>query len=270
MILNLIFIPIALLAAIGVLLVAELSLWWLPLLAIGGYVAAVAVYFLILCVVSLFLPRKAPERSNPLCRWLIANTMHWLMPFVAIRVVLLGAEKIPDCPCVIVSNHLSDFDPMTLLAALRHRKLVYISKQENFKIPVAGPYMRCGGFISLDRNNGLRAVKTLQVAAEHMKNDGVDIGIYPEGTRSRTGKLLRFKPGACYLAQQAEAPIVVMTTQGTERISKRFFLSPLRVELKVVDVIGVDHVMNTNQNDLTEEIRQIVARNLPNEATEEA
>ncbi|MBE6634559.1 MAG: hypothetical protein E7620_09530 [Ruminococcaceae bacterium] len=270
MILNLIFVPIAVLAAIGVLLGAKIALWWLPLLLIGGYLATVVVYFLILSIASLLMPKKAPARCNPLCRWLIAHTMHWLMPFAAIRVVLLGAEKIPDCPCVFVSNHRSDFDPLTLLAALRHRKLVYISKQENFKIPVVGPFMRCGGFISLDRGNGLRAVKTLQTAAEHMKSDAIDIGIYPEGTRSRTGKLLRFKPGACYLAQQAEAPIVVLTTQGTERISKRFFLKPLRVELKVVEVIDVDRVMRADQNDLTAELQQIVASNLPNETSAEA
>ena len=96
-------------------------------------------------------------------------------------------------------------------------------------------------------------------------SEGVDIGIYPEGTRSKTGKLLRFKPGACYLAQEANAPIVVMTTQGTEKISKRFLLTPVRVELDIVEVIDRETVQNTSQNDLMAHIRETVENNLPRE-----
>ena len=155
---------------------------------------------------------------------------------------------------------------MTVLAVLKCRKLVYISKEGNFKIPIVGPFIRQAGFIAIDRGNGIRAVKTLQHAAERMQTEGVDVGIYPEGTRSKTGKLLRFKTGACYLAQQANAPIVIMTTQGTERISKRFLLSPVCVKLDIVEVIDRETVQNTSQNDLIERIRTTVESHLPPES----
>ena len=155
---------------------------------------------------------------------------------------------------------------MTVLAALNKRKLAYISKEANFKIPIVGPFIRQAGFVGIDRANGIRAVRTLQAAADRMKSEGVDIGIYPEGTRSKTGKLLRFKTGACYLAQLANAPIVIMTTQGTEKISKRFLFSPIVVELNIIEVIDRERVNATSQKELTDYIRQVVAANLPPEA----
>ena len=187
------------------------------------------------------------------------------MLVMGIRIKLTGEELLPEEPCVLVSNHRSDFDPMTVLAVLNRRKLVYISKEGNFKIPIVGPFIRQAGFIAIDRGNGVRAVKTLQKAAERMQSEGVDVGIYPEGTRSKTGKLLRFKTGACYLAQQANAPIVIMTTQGTERISKRFLLSPVCVHLNIVEVIDRETVQSTSQNDLIARIRETVEKNLPPE-----
>ncbi len=263
MILNLIFLPLSAVATVLFCLGGSLSPWWSPLLFIGSYASLVVIYFAGLGVASLILACREPKRSSAVCRWLTMHTMHWLMPLMGVFIRLEGAELIPDCPCVLVSNHRSDFDPLTMLAVLRNRKLTYISKAENFKIPIVGPFMRHAGFVGIDRGNGLRAVKSLQTAAELMKRDGLDFGVYPEGTRSKTCKLLRFKTGACYLAQMAEAPIVIMTTEGTERISHRFPLSPVRVSLRVWEVIDRERVMAADQKELTDYIRSVVAAHLP-------
>ena len=266
MILNVIFVLLSLIgSAIFWLSLQGLNPAWLLLVIPAFYVGIVLLYFVILFLVSLFMPKKSPKKISKTCRFFIWITMNWLMPMMGIRIKLTGAELLPDESCVLVSNHRSDFDPMTVLAVLRSRKLIYISKEGNFKIPLVGPFIRQAGFIAIDRGNGIRAVKTLQYAAERMQTEGVDVGIYPEGTRSKTGKLLRFKTGACYLAQQANAPIVVMTTQGTERISKRFLLSPVCVNLDIVEVIDRETVQNTSQNDLIAHIRETVEKHLPPE-----
>lgn len=238
---------------------------WLLLMIPAFYVGITLLYFLILFLVSLFMPKRSPKHISKVCRFFIWVTMKWLMQMMGIQIKVTGEELLPQEPCVLVSNHRSDFDPMTVLAVLNQRKLIYISKEGNFKIPIVGPFIRQAGFIAIDRGNGIRAVRALQVAAERMTSEGVDVGIYPEGTRSKTGKLLRFKTGACYLAQQANAPIVVMTTQGTEKISKRFLLTPVRVELNIVEVIDRETVQQLSQNDLIARIREIVERNLPPE-----
>ena len=267
MILNVIFVLLSLIASVAVWLGGQgFHPAWLLLVIPAFYVGIALLYFAVLFLVSLFMPKKAPKRTSKVCRFIIWFSLQWLMLVMGIRIKLTGAELLPDCPCVIVSNHRSDFDPMTVLAVLNKRKLAYISKEGNFKIPIVGPFIRQAGFIAIDRGNGVRAVRTLQKAAEQMKTEGLDIGIYPEGTRSKTGKLLRFKTGACYLAQQADAPIVVMTTQGTEKISKRFLLSPIRVELNIVEVIDRETVQATSQNDLMAHIRETVASYLPPES----
>lgn len=267
MILNVIFVLLSLICSAAVWLCGQgFHPAWLLLVIPAFYVGIALLYFAVLFVASLFMPKKSPERTSKVCRFFIWFTMKWLMLVMGIRIKLTGAELLPAEPCVIVSNHRSDFDPMTVLAVLNKRKLIYISKEGNFKIPIVGGFIRQAGFIAIDRGNGVRAVRALQSAADRMASEGVDVGIYPEGTRSKTGKLLRFKTGACYLAQQANAPIVVMTTQGTEKISKRFLLSPIRVELNIVEVIDRETVQSTPQNDLIAHIRETVERNLPPEA----
>ena len=242
---------------------ADLSYWWILLLIPGGYVATVLVYLLALILMSLFLPMKKPiKRPNAFCRFMIWLTMDWLMKLFRIKITVKGREKLPGEPAVIVCNHRSDFDPMTVLAALRERKIAYISKPSNFKIPLVGPFIYHAGFLSIDRENGLRAVRTLKVAATRMKETGIDIGIYPEGTRSRTGKMLRFKTGAYVLAKDANAPIVVMSTKGTELVSKNVPFRPVKVEMEILEVIDRETVQALAPDELAARSREVIERNL--------
>lgn len=228
-----------------------ISLWFLLPIFVGAFVGAIVLYLLFLLVASFFLPRKKPiKKPNEFCRFMIWMTMDWLMRLFRVRVTLKGREKLPAEPCVIVSNHRSDFDPMTMLAILRERKLVYISKESNFKIPIVGGFIYHAGFLAIDRNNARRALRTLSGAAEMMTRIGVDVGIYPEGTRSRTGKMLRFKSGAFVLAQSANAPVVVLSTKGTEQISKRVFFRRTKVEMEVLEVIDAARVQSMSTDEL--------------------
>ena len=71
--------------------------------------------------------------------------MDWLLTLFRVKVVVRGEEKLPDEPAVFVSNHISDFDPMAVLAVLR-RDIIYISKESNFKLPIVGRFLRRTGF----------------------------------------------------------------------------------------------------------------------------
>ncbi len=262
MLLNLLFL---LLAAVGTavlyLSLPTLSLWLLLPIFVGAFVGVIVLYLLFLLVASFFLPRKKPiKKPNEFCRLMIWLTMDWLMSLFRVRVTLKGREKLPAEPCVIVSNHRSDFDPMTMLAVLRERRLVYISKESNFKIPIVGNFIYHAGFLSIDRNNARRALRTLSGAAEMMTRIGVDVGIYPEGTRSRTGKMLRFKSGAFVLAQSANAPVVVLATKGTEAISKRVFFRRTNVEMEVLEVLDAARVQSMSTDDLCAYTHDLIER----------
>ena len=258
--LHFIFAFLAALGTAGAYLIdGSIALWWIPVFFVGEYLGITILYLLILLIVSFFLPTKKPiQKPSEFCRFMIWITMDWVMTVLRIKVTLKGEEKIPNEPCVLVCNHQSDFDPMTVLAVMRNRKIAYISKESNFKIPIVGPFIFHAGFLSIDRNNGIRAMRTLHTAAARMKETGVDIGIYPEGTRSRTGKLLRFKPGAYVLAKEADAPIVVMSTKGTDGVTKRRFLKKLDVQIEVLDVISREEVRELTNDELAAKSKEMI------------
>ena len=262
--LNGIFCGLAMLATlVFYFLFPTTGLWWIFPITAGFYVAVVLAYVVFILVSTLFLLSKKPiDRPNAFCRGMITITMEWVMQLLRINVTVKGLDRIPNEPCVIVSNHRSDFDPMTLLAVLKSRHLVYICKAEIMRVPIVGHYLHHAGFIGIDRKNAIRASRSLVTAAEEMKRTGVDVGIYPEGTRSKDCKLLRFKPGAFVLAKKANAPVVVMTTKGTERVAREVFWKRTEVEMEVVAVLSPDRVASMEDAALAEYARDLIEKKL--------
>ncbi len=262
--LHYLFCTISLIATLALYLgVPSISPWLAIPIALGFFVGAILLYFVFLIISTVFLLSKKPiKRPKSFCSFLIWLTMDWLMKLFRIRVVLKGAEKLPDEPTVMVCNHRSNLDPMTMLAVMRHRKLVYISKEANFKIPIVGPFIRHAGFISIDRENGMRAYRALGSAAEQMKASGVDVGIYPEGTRSKDCRLLRFKTGAFVLAKKAEAPIAVMAVKGSELVKGRAPFRRSVVITEVLEIIDRETVAALSTDELSEKCRALIEAHL--------
>ena len=179
----------------------------------------------------------------------------WAMTALRVKTVFRGMEKFPDEPFVLVSNHISNFDPVVVLSKVKGRKIAFISKPSNFKIPVAGPYTHNAGFLAIDRENAIKAMRTIKRAAELVVSEQMIMGIYPEGTRSKTGELLEFKEGAFLLAKRANAPVVVMTTKGTNNIAKRMVLRSTKVELDVIEVIDAETIQKMRLNELSAHVR---------------
>ncbi len=264
MLLHIFFTLCAILATKGLYLgVDSLSYWWILPLLIGFYFASIAVYLLALYMVSFFLPKKEPvEKPKKFCRFFIVKTMRYLIPFIGVRTKVIGREKLPEEPCVIISNHLSAFDPMVALAAFPERNLAYISKESNMKLPIVGSFIWHAGFHAIDRENGMKALRTLKHAATLIKSCGLDMGIYPEGTRSRTGELLEFKTGAFLLAKRADAPLVIMVTRGSERVTKNALRRKTRVELEILEVLSRETVKSMSIDELADYCRRAVLEGL--------
>jgi 1-acyl-sn-glycerol-3-phosphate acyltransferase len=117
---------------------------------------------------------------------------------------------------LVMSNHQSLYDIPVLFHVLG-ANLRMITKAELFKVPVFGPAMKHAGFISIDRSNRERAMKSLAVAKEKVEG-GLNVWIAPEGTRSKTGELLPFKKGGFNLAIEAGLKVLPVTLCGTREI----------------------------------------------------
>jgi len=109
-------------------------------------------------------------------------------------------------PAVFIFNHQSGLDAILMIKLIR-RDVTGIGKMELKKNPIFGPIFTAAGVVFIDRANSAKAIEALKPAVDALK-EGRSLVIAPEGTRSPTPRLGRFKKGAFHLAMQAGVPIV--------------------------------------------------------------
>ena len=189
-------------------------------------VALVLIYTVIIILVTPFvLVCMAIGLREPLValgRWAMALSRVVL----GIRIEIEGREHIPrGQPAVFMANHLSFLDGPMLFLILPQPVRV-ILKKSIFRIPVVGFGMRFVGFVPVDRKGKEGGKKSILKAARMMTQRGYSFFIFPEGTRSRDGRLQAFRRGGFFLALEAQAPIVPVVIRGTFEIMPkgRFFV----------------------------------------------
>jgi 1-acyl-sn-glycerol-3-phosphate acyltransferase len=121
-------------------------------------------------------------------------------------------------PRIFLSNHLSTLD-IWVLAPVLPVTTRFVSKRTIFWIPVLGQAMAVAGFIPIDRQDRAGAIRSLSRAAETIRR-GASVILFAEGTRSRDGRLARFKRGSFHLALDAGVPVVPVAIAGTYNVVK--------------------------------------------------
>ncbi|HEX8904654.1 MAG TPA: lysophospholipid acyltransferase family protein, partial [Longimicrobiaceae bacterium] len=156
--------------------------------------------------------------------WYVAITRRWARSVIwasGCPVVVHGGENVRDgVPQVVASNHISWFDVFAL-AAVIEVPYHFVAKKELLKIPLFGRAMEAAGHISIDRSNREAAIESLRVAGEKIRRSPGAVVIFPEGTRSRTGRLMPFKKGAFVLAAEAQVAIVPTAITGSFEIMRK-------------------------------------------------
>ncbi len=134
-----------------------------------------------------------------------------------VRPEVIGLDRLdPRATYIFMSNHVSNLDPPLLIPLIPRRTSVLV-KRELFRIPILGRAMRMASLVAVDRRNRDAAIASLRAAADVVRA-GLHLTIFPEGTRSRDGRLLPFKKGPFYLAMDTGVPIVPVTILHTERL----------------------------------------------------
>ena len=135
-----------------------------------------------------------------------------------VRVELMGMDKIPaGTSCIFLANHVSNLDPPILFPALPGQASVML-KKELMRIPLLGTAMRMARFVPVERGSSREAAQTTVAAAADAVRAGLHFLIFPEGTRSKQGRLGMFKRGPFYLAMETGAPVVPVAISGTQRL----------------------------------------------------
>jgi 1-acyl-sn-glycerol-3-phosphate acyltransferase len=193
------------------------------------------------------------------CLW--ASLYTWLNP--AWRVHIEGREKIrPDTAYVMVANHQSLLDILVLFRLFVHFK--WVSKIENFRVPVVGWNMSLNRYIKLRRGSESSVARMMR-ACEDTITQGSSIMMFPEGTRSQDGRLRPFKHGAFTLAQRTGAPLLPIVVHGTaQALPKRGFVLQGRheIRIRVLDEIPHASFAHTSIDAITQAVRDRIALEL--------
>lgn len=232
---------------------------------LAGLLALVLGYVLFLCICALVVdPKKEYEEHSIFYRRVLNGATALGMKIVGVRIHTEGLEKIPQDTknILFVSNHRSNYDPLITWLVLKKWQVAFVSKASNFKIPVFGRLIRKCCFMVIDRDDPRKAMATVQKAARLLEKGQVSVGIYPEGTRSKSCQLLPFHCGVFKIAQKANAPVVVLTVQGTEQIHKNYLRRRTDVYVTVEQVLDAQTVAQSRTTALGEQIRQTMERRL--------
>ena len=199
--------------------------------------------------------------SNPLHR--IARLWGKSILVVSrIKVSVKGLSNIdPSSPYIYMPNHQSNFDIPLLLGHLRVQ-FRWLAKKELFKIPIFGRAMRKAGYISIDRYNRESAFRSLEAAANEIKG-GVSVLIFPEGTRSRDGKIRPFKKGGFVMAIDSGIPIVPVVITGTRAIMPKgkFRVYPGHISMIIHKPISTSTYTRETKEALMESVRHVICEN---------
>lgn len=188
------------------------------------------------------------------------------LALVGVRVKVEGLERTdPNRTYIFTPNHQS-FIEVPLLVTFLKRNLAYLAKKELFKYPIWSHGIRLMGVVPVDRSNTLSAVESARRATENLRH-GKSYVIYPEGTRSRDGRLLPLKKGAFMMAIDAGVPIVPVSISGSTKIMPKgeFKIFPSTVYITVHEPIDTAAYSKENISELLNITREKIISALSEE-----
>lgn len=167
---------------------------------------------------------------------------------------------------MFVANHASWMDIPFFGGLIGWRNYKFVSKNELGGIPILGKAIKVGGNLMLDRSNRRSQLKTLKDGIKTLKN-GVHLCTFPEGTRSRSGKLGKFKNGAFKMAHKAKAPVIPVSIVGAVDVMPAYWMFPYRPARSVCKMIVHEPVESEGKTEaeLAAAVRKAMVSGLPEE-----
>lgn len=182
------------------------SIWGWPLCLLRIYLTACWFFVgsLIPLIVAIFRPFNV---KNGYLYAAVCNRP--ILRILGIKLVIEGQIPSDKESIVFIGNHQSIVDLFVFPLCLPHNA-ISIGKKSIRWVPIFGWVFWLSNHIFIDRKNKVRAVQAMDEAARRLRSQKLSVMVFPEGTRSLTGKLGKFKKGAFHLAEQGPFPIVPM------------------------------------------------------------
>ena len=241
------------------------SFWWLPLLLLGCFLGGLAVAFGFLWLMCALVDFDKPqEHDSKFYRFLAKIYIEALVPLVRVHIHKRGLEKLPkEGPYMMVCNHQSIADPVMLLEAFAKAELTFISKKENHDMFLIGKIMHKLMCQLIDRENDRQALKVILRCIQLVRDEKMNLAVFPEGYCTLDGRLQHFRPGVFKIAQKTKVPIVVCTVNNTQQIFDN--LPKLRrtdVDLHLLEVIRPEEYEGLTTVQLADKVFQMMLDDL--------
>jgi 1-acyl-sn-glycerol-3-phosphate acyltransferase len=207
---------------------------------------------------------KRKENQAKLLYWLTRSWARQMVAAAGGKVEVSGLENLPQKQGVLfVANHQGAFDIPLLLGFVPGLK-GFVSKKENFRLPIVSFWMKRLGCIVIDRGDLRQSVRAIARGVGDLRA-GHSLVIFPEGTRSKSGVMGRFKDGSFKLATRSGAAIVPLTIDGSYRLleGNHGRIGPGTIRLHIHPQIVLADLSDGQRNDLAERVRSIIASGLP-------
>jgi 1-acyl-sn-glycerol-3-phosphate acyltransferase len=225
-------------------------------------IAVVSLYLLVVGSVSILLAVLAG--GDPRVLYSVGRVGCSLLTRLAgIKVEVRGREHVkPGRTYLFVANHQGNCDPPVLLPVIP-RDVRFLLKKELRRVPLLGRIMKLGGFIFIDRKNRNSALEGMEEAVAQMRA-GHSFLVFPEGTRSRTGRMGPFKKGPFMMAIQAAVPIIPITISGSFEVMPPAQLKISRGTIRVTfhPAIETRQLRLGQREELLVEVARIIASQL--------
>ena len=173
-----------------------------------------------------------------------------------------GRENIPlTGPFILVANHVHLLDPFFLSFSFP-RWIHFMAKEELFHSPFLRPWLRWAGALSIRRRGKIKEKQELLKRTRNTLEQGLILGMFPEGSRSHDGKLKKGKPGSAVIASKTNVPILPVGIVGTDKIKG---ISWLWERPSIVINIGKPFKLPSTNNNMSKSQRELLTTQLMRE-----
>ncbi|MBI9075706.1 MAG: 1-acyl-sn-glycerol-3-phosphate acyltransferase [Desulfatibacillum sp.] len=235
------------------------------------FIAITSIFFYCGALLLWLLTVLIDKRLVILHRYTSAWAYLYVLVVPAWQVHFLGKERINrKTTYVVVSNHQSQLDILVCFGLFFHFK--WISKAEIFRVPLIGWNMVLNRYIRLVRGDK-ESIRKMMDACETTLAEGSSVFFFPEGTRSATGRVKQFKPGAFVLAKKMQLPILPIAVRGTTHaLPKKSmnFHGRHEIWVTVLDEIPYEEFADLSDEELSEMVRQRIIPHVEMEENEAA
>ncbi|TET42451.1 MAG: 1-acyl-sn-glycerol-3-phosphate acyltransferase [Dehalococcoidia bacterium] len=173
-----------------------------------------------------------------------------------------GRENVPlTGPLILVANHVHVLDPIFLAFSLS-RWITFVAKEELFRSLFLRLWLRWAGSLPLQRDGKVREKQRILESARKVLEEGLILGMFPEGGRSHDGKLRRGKPGSAVIASKRDVPLLPVGIAGTDKIHG---ISWLWKRPRIVVKIGKPFKLPPTNNKISKSQMQLLTTQLMRE-----